>query len=280
MMTRQTATLWGKQYLASSKATGTAYLDTTLLLRHVLGITETELILRPQQSLSEAQCSQFQALIQRRQLGEPIAYLQGSHEFWSLTLKITPACLIPRPETEMLVEKILAYYPADAKIHLADLGTGSGAIALALASERPYWHLTATDYSKEALQLAQTNAKHLKIYNIDFRQGNWCQALIKNRPLEGIVSNPPYLEEQDPALKSTLRYEPRIALASGDGLQALRCVITQAPEYLATKGRLWLEQGYGQAPAIFQLLKQQGYTHIQQYPDLSGILRVSTGQNQ
>jgi release factor glutamine methyltransferase len=274
----ENALKWGIQRLNLSVET--ALLDASILLAHVLQRTRAYVMCYPKQAISESDWIVFQQLIQRCVAGEPIAYLRGYGEFWGLTLELNPACLIPRPETELLVEKILAAYPAKANIRLADLGTGSGAIALALASERPHWRIVATDSSSEALVMAQNNAQRLGLTQVQFQAGDWCEALVNYPAFHIIVSNPPYLFAADSRLTQTgLAYEPRKALAAGtSGLEALHHIIQQARYHLTAKGSLWLEQGYDQAPAVLQLLKQYGYSKIEQYTDLARILRVSKAE--
>ena len=273
----QSALQWGRQQLIRS-STGTPVLDAQLLLAAVLQVAQTTLLSHPAHRLSTELWGRFQQLIARRLAGEPVAYLLGRCEFWSLPLQINPACLIPRPETELIVEAILAHYAPETTIRVADLGTGSGAIALALASERPHWQIVATDFSKQALQIAQLNAKTLGLTQIQFRQGSWCTALKDCMPFHSIVSNPPYLRQHDKHLDS-LRHEPSIALTAGtNGLEALQQIIQQTRHYLLVDGYLWLEQGYDQAAKVAQLLIQHDYSEIKQYPDLNNILRVSRGK--
>lgn len=268
---------WGRQQLGNTLET--AYLDASLLLGHILQANQVDLILNAHQLLSPQQCEDFQQLIERRRRGEPTPYLRGQQAFWSLTLQLNSGCLIPRPETELLVEKILAYYPAEDTIRLADLGTGSGAIALALASERPHWQVVATDISRAALQIAQVNAQQLGLDQVQFRSGDWCEALRDYPAFHFIVSNPPYLCEDDVRLSSSLRYEPRSALAAGKaGLDDLQHIISQAKDYLLPHGCLWLEQGYDQASQVAHTLAKYGYAETEQYQDLSGVIRVSRGK--
>jgi release factor glutamine methyltransferase len=266
---------WGKGRL--NHVTSQAFLETVILLSFVLQTSHTHLLAHLESSISDVQERKFRALIQRRCQGEPIAYLTHSCEFWSLPLMITSKCLIPRPETELLVEKVLAYYPQDEIIRVADLGTGSGAIAVALSLERPHWEIIATDQSIEALQIAQHNAKCLGA-NVKFRQGDWFKTLSRQESFHAIISNSPYLAEQDIHLKDSLRYEPQMALIGGQqGTEILHYLIQHALPYLASGGRLWLEQGFDQAPIVKTYLKQYGYTTIQQYSDLAGIIRASSG---
>lgn len=253
----------------------TARLDAELLLSHVLGCSRSKLLIDSEKAISEPQKTKFLELIDRRSKGEPIAYLIGQREFWSLSLDITPDVLIPRPETELLVE--LALEKEVTKI--ADLGTGSGAIALAIAHERPHWQIIATDISEKALTVAKNNAKQLEISNIEFRLGDWTQALHHEK-FDLIVSNPPYIPENDSHLKQgDLLFEPQKALVSGrDGLQDLKKIIEQARNYLSSEGWLMVEHGYDQSEVVRDIFKQYGYKNVHQHMDLSGIIRVTTGQ--
>ena len=207
----------------------TPRLDAEVLLMHVLGLMRAELVTRAGQSLTAAQAQQLRALLERRQAGEPVAYLTGEREFWSLRLKVTPATLIPRPETELLVEQALARIPPDAHWNIADLGTGSGAIAIAIAHERPHCRVHACDHSATALDVARANAARLGTTNIEFSHGDWFAPLAR-RTLEMIVSNPPYVRADDPHLnEGDVRFEPRTALIGGpDGLDAIRLIAKQA----------------------------------------------------
>lgn len=254
-------------------------LDAEVLLAHVLGASRSYLHTWPEQRLSDMQLAQFYALLERRRRGEPVAYLTGESEFWSLPLRVTPDTLIPRPETELLVEEALARIPLDAVWQLADLGTGSGAIALALAHERPRCRIMATDTSVAALQVAQANALSSGFTHIEFSIGdeNWCRPLHGKR-LNMIISNPPYIRAGDAHLDE-LRFEPRSALEAGaDGLSALREIATQARHHLLQDGWLLLEHGFDQGPALVELLSGLGYQQVQDYCDLAGISRVTAAQ--
>ena len=214
-------------------------------------------------------------LLNRRINGELMAYILGHKEFWGLDFVVTKDTLIPRPESELLVEMALAALPKS-KLTIADLGTGSGAIALALASERPDWDIVAVDQSAAALAVAKQNAQHLSLNQVCFTQGSWCEALGKVK-YDAIISNPPYIADKDPHLsQGDLRSEPRSALASGeDGLDDIRLIVSQVPNYLQIRGLLLLEHGYNQAAYVSHLLQTAGFTEIRQQQDLAGHVRIT-----
>ena len=216
--------------------------------------------------------------MQRRLNGEPIAYILGSREFYGLQLKTTPATLIPRPDTETLVEAALAKVPQNASLNILDLGTGTGAVALAIASQRPQTKVTAVDASLEALKVATENAQSLNLCNVRLIESNWFSALGSEK-FDVIVSNPPYIAKDDEHLKQgDLRFEPLSALASGvDGLDDIRKIIQDAPEYLNPNGWLMLEHGYDQAEAVAALLKARSFSQIADAKDIAGTLRVTFG---
>jgi release factor glutamine methyltransferase len=219
-------------------------------------------------------------LLRRRAAGEPVAYLTGRRDFWTLELEVTPAVLIPRPETERLVEEVLALFPAAPPIRLADLGTGSGALALALAAERPAWQIVATDASPEALAVARRNAERLRLGNVELRCGSWAEALGAHERFAAIVSNPPYVAEGDPHLAAgDLPFEPRSALVAGaDGLAAIRVLIPAAVAHLRAGGWLLLEHGAGQGAAVRALLEEGGLAAVRTLRDLAGHERASLGR--
>lgn len=255
-----------------------ARVDAEILLCYVLGKNRSHLIAWPEKLLSPPNWQEFQALIERRANGEPVAYITGHREFWSLDLQVSPATLIPRPDTEVLVEQALARIPKDANWQIADLGTGSGAIALAVASERPLCQLFAVDISSEALNIAQHNAQRLNIHNVTFLQGSWLTPLAKHS-LNMVLSNPPYIEAQDPHLnQGDVRFEPSGALASGDdGLDDIRLLVNDARHHLLPSGWLLLEHGYHQAQEVMDLMRQQGYSEIEDICDYGGNDRVACG---
>lgn len=251
-------------------------LDAEALLIHVCSLTRTELVIRADEALTGTQLHEYLRLVERRRHGEPIAYIVGMREFWSLPLAITPAVLIPRSETELLVERALARIPHDRECTVADLGTGSGAIALAIASERPRAQITATDVSADALHIAERNTQKLGIGNVAITAGDWFDALT-NKLFDVIISNPPYIRANDPHLdQGDVRYEPRTALVGGpDGLDAIRYIADNARARLQPGGWLLLEHGYDQADAVASVLQRAGFNQWSCYPDLSGHARVT-----
>jgi len=255
-----------------------ASVEANLFCQHVLNVNRAWLIAHEKDALTTNQQMALEALIQRRVNGEPIAYILGFREFYGLLLKTTSATLIPRPDTETLVEAALAKIPQDSNFNILDLGTGTGAVALAIASQRPQANVTAVDASKEALKVATENAQTLNLNNVRLLQSDWF-AQLKNEKFDVIVSNPPYIAENDEHLKQgDLRFEPITALASGeDGLNDIRRIIQEAPSYLNPNGWLMLEHGYNQAESVAELLKQNGFSQISHAPDLSGTLRVTLG---
>lgn len=258
-----------------------ARLDAEVLLCFVLQQNKTWLYTWPERELTELQNQQLQSLISRRLKSEPIAHLTGQREFWSLVLDVSPDTLIPRPDTELLVETALELL-ADRRrevLRVVDLGTGSGAIALALASERPRWRVCGVDRIAAAVRLAQRNQSQLHIPNARFLQSDWFAALA-GQQFDLIVSNPPYIEKEDPhLLLGDVRFEPRSALISEqNGLQDIDLIVAQAPEYLAPQGWLLLEHGYEQGEAVRSLLTARGFTAVQTRRDLAGHERATLGQ--
>jgi release factor glutamine methyltransferase len=262
-----------------SSVSETPRLDAELLLARVLNQPRSYLYAWPDRATDAGQERHFMALLERRLAGEPVAYLTGWRAFWSLDLVVTPATLIPRPETELLVELALERLPADQPRRVADLGTGSGAIALAIASERPTCQVVATDLSVAALRVAGQNAQRLGIGNVQFRQGDWCAALTNER-FDTIVCNPPYIAATDPHLQQgDLRFEPHPALAAGvDGLAAIRRIVAQAGPHLVDGGWLLLEHGYDQRDSVLALLRTAGFSEVADYRDLAGQPRVAVGR--
>lgn len=268
------------QHARSQLNQESAKLEAEVLLCHLLKISRAQLYTWPERELTEQQAKAFFDLVSQRQQGQPIAYLTGQREFWGLELQVNSNTLIPRADTETLVDIALqktALY-SHPKLTLLDLGTGSGAIALALASELPQAEIHAIDYSNAALATAQSNAQQLNLA-IQFHQGSWFDP-VKDLKFDIIVSNPPYIESADPHLsQGDLRFEPSQALASGaDGLDDLRVIISQAASHLNSQGWLMVEHGYNQALSVADLFKQSGYQAIELITDLAGQPRVTIGQ--
>ncbi|HEU5443717.1 MAG TPA: peptide chain release factor N(5)-glutamine methyltransferase [Steroidobacteraceae bacterium] len=256
----------------------TPALDAEVLLACSLGVSRTRLRSHPEETPGAEAAARFLALIERRAAGEPVAYIIGRKGFWSLELRVTPAVLVPRPETELLVERALALRPGT-EAHVADLGTGSGAIALALASARPQWRIVATDISAEALAVARANAAALGLARVEMVQGDWLDCL-RGRAFHLLVSNPPYVAAADPALgQPELMREPRLALvAAEEGLAALRTLIRDAPGSLERGGWLLLEHGATQAAAVAGALVARGFAQVRSHRDLAGRERMTEGQ--
>ena len=256
-----------------------ARLDAEILLGKVIEKDRAFLFANPDFAPDPAQLSRLEELIVQRAAGKPVAHLIGSREFWSLQLTVTPDVLVPRPETELLVEQTLRHIPGKADCRIADLGCGSGAIAIALAAERPLAEITATDRSTAALKIAIQNAAAHDQGHIRFIESNWLAGLTDER-INILVSNPPYVATNQPELTDPeLAHEPPEALFSGsDGLDDIRIIIEQAPAHLADKGWLLLEHGFDQAATIASLMEQAGFTRIECYKDLAGHDRVTAGQ--
>jgi release factor glutamine methyltransferase len=255
-----------------------ARLDAEVLLAHTLDKPRTRLRGWPDDPVPANQAARYRELIARRADGEPVAYLTGMREFWSLSLEVTPETLIPRPETERLVEVALASLADGQSLVVADLGTGSGAVAAAIASEHPACHVIATDVCPRALAVATRNMARLGLGNVRLRRGNWCDALRGER-YALIVANPPYIASGDAHLtRGDVRFEPRLALSAGDdGLDAIRVVIESAVAHLLPGAVLVLEHGHQQAPAVRELLRRHGYRNVRGYQDLGGNERVASG---
>jgi release factor glutamine methyltransferase len=265
---------------------GIVPLDAQVLLAHLLGRSRAWLVAHADEALSAGDAASFAALARRRRDGEPIAYLTGMREFWGLPLVVSPAVLIPRPETETLVELALARLPADRVARVLDLGTGSGAIALAIARSRPRAQVLATDASAAALAVARENAGRLGARNVELLQSDWYEAVPRSTdaqvgaPFDLIVANPPYVVAGDPHLDAgDLRFEPVIALTpGGDGLDALRTIVAGAAPRLVDGGTLAVEHGYDQSEAVQALFAAAGFAHIVAVGDIAGIPRVVAGE--
>lgn len=253
-------------------------LDAEILLAAALEQPRSYLHAWPERTPTLEQAARFAAWLDRRRAGEPVAYILGRREFWSLDLEVTPDTLIPRPETELLVELALARLPMDRPVTVADLGTGSGAIALVLAVERPMARIVAIDRSPAALVVARRNAQRLEIRNVEFREGDWC-APLDNERFDLIVANPPYVAAADPRWRQgELRFEPPAALVAGDdGLSALRAIVAQAPNHLKPGGWVLLEHGYDQGEAVPALLRERGFDAVSDHRDVAGLSRTSGG---
>lgn len=268
-----------RQLLSAATARLRDRVDAEILLAHALGKPRSWLIAHADDTVDEAAASAFRALVERRAAGEPVAYLTGRRGFWTLDLEVTPATLIPRPETELLVELALARLPANGHPRVADLGTGSGAIALAIARECPHADVLATDASAAALTVARRNAESNRIGNVTFAEGNWLAPLGGAR-FELIVSNPPYIAADDPHLaQGDLRFEPASALAAGrDGLDDIRRIVADARAHLEPAGWLLFEHGWDQGAAVRALLQAAGYREVFTARDLEQRDRVSGGR--
>lgn len=253
--------------------------EAELLLMHALGVSRAWLFAHSDEAVPAARHAVFRQLLQRRSAGEPMAYVLGQREFHGLMLKVSPATLIPRPETELLVDLALARLPRRAGLRVLDLGTGSGAIALALAQARPELHVFASDVSTEALQLANANAQSLGLRRVQFAQGDWWQPW-KGERFDLVLSNPPYIEDTDPHLaRGDLRFEPRRALASGaDGFDDIRRILASADDHLLPGGWVLFEHGYQQGPGARALLQATGFAEVETWLDLEQRERVSGGR--
>lgn len=254
-------------------------IDSEVLLCHVLNCNTAHLVTWPDKILDKNDETKFKQLIQKRLSGTPVAYLTGEKEFWSLKLNVSNDTLIPRPETELIIEAVLEKFSNNKQLSLIDLGTGSGAIAIALAHNMPHWNITATDISKTALELAANNANNLQLSNIDFIQSDWFDS-FKNQLYDIVISNPPYIAEGDPHLNvGDVRFEPQSALTSGKtGMDDIVKITSQATKHLDKDGWLILEHGYNQKQQVFNCLTDAGYHNIMQYDDLAGNPRMSMAQ--
>lgn len=259
---------------------GSARLDAEILLCNVLDVDRGKLYSSPGNIIPLNEVNLYRTLVQDRQQGRPVAYLTGIKEFWSLEFHVNEHTLIPRPETECLVETALELIPENAEINIADLGTGSGAIAIAIASERPRCEITATDNCERALAVAAANASRLTVNNINFVKSDWYAKLQGSFDI--IVSNPPYIRNDDAHLQGDgVAHESGTALCGGEnGLDAIRHIISTAIRYLNPDGWLLIEHGYDQAQAVRSLFEKFHFTLIQTSPDYAGLERITCGKRQ
>ena len=249
-------------------------LDAELLLARAIDMPRSYLFAHPDEPLDELAVGRFSEALDRRLAGEPMAYITGSREFWSLELLVTPATLVPRPETECLVDLALREIPRRAEWEILDLGTGSGAIAIAIAKERPLSRITATDISTAALDVARQNARQLEVPNDEFLAGDWAEP-VSGRRFNVVLSNPPYVRSNDAALDA-LRREPRGALSAGeDGLDAIRVLARDCGALLEADGVLLIEHGAEQRNSVADLLRERGWTDITCHEDYAGLPRVT-----
>ncbi len=257
----------------------TARIEVQILLQVVLSVNRAYLLTHPERVLSQDEFSRYSGLLDRRLSGEPIAYILGVREFFGLDFKVTPATLIPRPDTELLVELALQRIPRREAFRVLDMGTGSGAIALSIAHERPETRVVAVDASEAALLVATENAKQLQTGNVRLLYSDWFSALADER-FDLIVSNPPYIESGDEHLSlGDVRFEPLTALASGsDGLDDIRRILGEAKNHLESGGWLMFEHGYNQASEVRTLMLEAGFSEVSSAHDLSGIERVTLGR--
>ncbi len=267
---------YGQQCLSPNS--DSAKLDAELLICFVINKPRSYLLTWPEQSISRQEATSFSSLLLRRMEGEPIAYITKTREFWSLPLQVSPATLIPRPDTEVLVELVLNHH-LDSKLSCLDLGTGTGAIALALASEQPQWQIDAVDYSHDAVILAKSNAERLNLTQVNICQSDWYYAIAEDKRYDVIVSNPPYIDEQDQHLsEGDVRFEPKTALVAGDnGLADIKVIASQAKYYFNQTGHLYLEHGFEQSLAVQELLSTLGYKNIKTFKDYNDNDRITYG---
>jgi release factor glutamine methyltransferase len=252
-------------------------LDAELLLARSLNVARSYLFAHPEEAMDPGAAGRFRAVLGKRMEGMPMAYITGEKEFWSMTLLVNPATLVPRPDTETLVNQALLRIPRRAATRVVDLGTGSGAIALAIARERPLCRVVATDISADALAVASLNARELAIPNVEFVAGNWIEP-VAGQTFDLVVSNPPYVADDDPHL-AALRHEPATALAAGpDGLDAIREIAAAAMSVLEPGGELLVEHGAEQADDIVSILQDNAWVETVQARDLAGHVRVSGGR--
>ncbi len=253
-------------------------LDAELLLCRAIGLPRSYLFAHPEDTLDEAALERFDATLGRRESGEPMAYITGTREFWSLQLMVTPATLVPRPETEILVDLALREIPREADWNVLDLGTGSGAIALAIATERPFAQVTAVDLSEDALAVAAQNARQLDLDNVEFVRGSWTEP-VRDRHFDLVASNPPYVAEGDPFLES-LEAEPGLALLAGeDGMDSIDTLIRECRDIVVPNGKILLEHGSTQAAKVEERMLRSGWVDIRCHKDYALLPRVTVARN-
>jgi release factor glutamine methyltransferase len=271
---------WLKMTVVRLNAVSTSpQLDAEILLHAITGIHRAMAYARPEQILSNEQMEDLQLVLVRRERGEPIAYITGTQEFWSMPLDVSPAVLIPRPETELLVERALELVSLEHPSRVLDLGTGSGAIALAVAHARAHAQVIAVDLSQDALAVAAGNRRALAIGNLELKQSDWFSGLHGER-FDVIVSNPPYIAIDDPDIAPDVAaFEPALALIAGPtGLEAIERIARDACHHLLPNGWLLLEHGWKQGAEVRSALVQHGYSHVRSRSDLAGHDRVTEGQ--
>jgi release factor glutamine methyltransferase len=258
---------------------GSPHLDAEILLQAITGIHRSMMYARPEQLLTTEQIEDLQPLVARRERGEPIAYIVGIQEFWSMELQVSAAVLIPRPETELLVESALERVPLNDPSRVLDLGAGSGAIALAIAHARANAQVLGVDVSHDAIDMALRNQRKLGIRNVEFKRSDWFSAIAEQK-FDVIASNPPYVAANDVDLSPAVAdFEPRLALIAGPtGLEAIDRIVKEANRHLNPRGWILFEHGWKQGPAVRSLLVQHGYSHVVSRPDLAGHERVTEGQ--
>lgn len=279
MQTGTVAEVVARAMATLNRSTDTPALDARVLLGHVCDLSAASIAANPDLHLTHLQLANMDAAVARRHQGEPVAYILGHKEFWSLDLLVTPDTLIPRPETELLVERALERIPLGAAWTIADLGTGCGAVALAVANERPLCRVIATDMSNRAIELARVNADRAGIVNVEFRTGDWCAPIREAAPAL-VMANPPYVTARDPHLdQSGVCFEPKQALVGGpDGLECIRHIISDARVVLKTAGWLLLEHGFDQSRSVQHLMQAQGYQKPVCHRDCNGQPRVTECQ--
>ncbi|WP_394174767.1 peptide chain release factor N(5)-glutamine methyltransferase [Thalassotalea litorea] len=270
----------GQQQLVEHQIVDSPKLDCQLLLAFVLNVRSSYLLAWPEKEITGQQHNDFLQLLNRRSQGEPIAFLLGKQEFWSLPFNVSPCTLIPRPDTEVLVETVLDDYPALSNIRLLDLGTGTGAIALALGHEKPDWQIDAVDFNDDAVALAKSNAEQLEIAGVNIYQSDWFANVSKASKFDVIVSNPPYIDEQDPHLsQGDVRFEPKSALvAEEQGFKDIRDIIATSRCYLKRGGMLYIEHGFEQHLIIQQIYQEYGYGDIETVKDYNDQPRMTKGR--